>query len=234
MTIAISNNTAVFSGSGSAGPFSFTFPFFANSQISAAVASPLGIITDLVQDVDYTISTSAINDVGAHLGGSITLTNPLASGYTLTITRTLPILQGLELPNQQPFFAPAIEAAFDYLTMICQQLNESLDYIITRVQNLEGGIIPPEPIPGDGQKIVMVGDLTLSFSSGMKMILFLDPNGADRNVNFIGTYPIGFEMCVFDLGANVLVLDSVAAAIVATPGPGKSIYFDGIKWYEHS
>jgi hypothetical protein len=126
-TVANIPNYASFIGSGSTGPFSFTMPFFANSQISVTTTNLAGTITLLTQNVDYTVSHSTKNSVGEYAGGSVTLTSALTSGYTLTITRTLPLSQSTQLPNNGPFFAPTIEAGFDYLTMITQQLQRNID-----------------------------------------------------------------------------------------------------------
>jgi hypothetical protein len=85
--------------------------------------------------------------------------------------------------------------------------------------------------------ITMTGDLAYTYPGGMKKILFLNPNGSGRNVNFMQTptaYPVGFEIVCFNYGPYVIVLDSAGSAIAVPPGPGKSIYFDGTNWYEHS
>jgi hypothetical protein len=126
-TVANLPNYATFLGSGSTGPYSFNMTFFANSQIGVTTTDLTGNITTLTQNIDYTISVPAKNSVGEYAGGSVTLTSALPTGYTLTITRTLPLSQSTQLPNQGPFYAPTIEAGFDYLTMITQQLQRNID-----------------------------------------------------------------------------------------------------------
>lgn len=120
MTIANLPNFATFNGSGSTGPFLFAFPFLDDSQISVE-KTVAGVTTALTPNVDFTVSGA-----GSSSGGSVTLTVALAVGSTLTVTRTMPIEQATSLPNQGPFFATTVEAAFDYLTMICQQLQAQI------------------------------------------------------------------------------------------------------------
>jgi archaellin len=121
MTIANLPNFATFNGSGSTGPFLFTFVFLDDSQISVEKTTA-GVTTALTPNVDFTVSGA-----GSDSGGSVTLTVALAVGSSITVTRTVPIEQDTSLPNQGPYFAATIEAAFDYLTMICQQLQAQID-----------------------------------------------------------------------------------------------------------
>lgn len=62
--------------------------------------------------------------------GSITLINNgqawltagnLTSGYTIVITRIVPLIQNTSVRNQGDFYPETLEDAFDYLTMIAQQ-----------------------------------------------------------------------------------------------------------------
>ena len=123
MTVPALPIFSVFLGTGSIGPFTFAFPFLDNSEITAIVTDPLGNTTTAI----VASLTGALTDTG----GSLTLVNPLLAGYTLTITRILPIEQQIELPDGGPFFATTIEAALDYLTMICQQLVTQIAAIVT-------------------------------------------------------------------------------------------------------
>jgi hypothetical protein len=123
-------NYATFIGTGSIGPFTFAFPFLDNSEIVAIIADPSGnIINALI---------ASLTGAGTSTGGALTLTTALAVGYTLTIARQLPIEQQTTLPDGGPFFAATIEAALDYLTMICQQLqtvNNAQSIVVTTTPN---------------------------------------------------------------------------------------------------
>ena len=118
MTVPALPNFFVFLGTGSTGPFTFSFPFLDNSEIVATITDPFGNLTNAL--------VASLTGAGSDTGGSLTLTTALAVGYTLTVSRQLPIEQETTLPDGGPFFAATIEAALDYLTMICQQLQTNI------------------------------------------------------------------------------------------------------------
>jgi len=236
MIVQAISNEVTYIGTGSVGPFTFSFNFYEDTDLVVTIIDLLGVHTILALNADYTVTGA-----GSDTGGSITLTVALTNDYTLTIVRTLPIEQDTSLPNQGPYFASAIEAALDYIIMVCQQLYSLyLDAMTAygdlemRVLVLEGlGYFPPAVVAGASTKTVMTGTLSLTFVSGMKEILFLDPNGANRQVDFLQTptpYPAGYEVYVYNYGPFVIILDSVAL-IPVPAGQGRSIYFDGAAWY---
>ena len=152
MTVPNLPNSAIFQGSGSSGPFTFAFPFFENSDIVATVADPSGNTSNAVVD--------SITGAGTDTGGSLTLTDPLLSGYSLTITRSMQIEQQTTLPNGGPFFAATIESAFDYLTMIDQQLATRIGSIETRgftinLTQVSAGTVVTTPVPTQYGNVVV-------------------------------------------------------------------------------
>jgi hypothetical protein len=117
MTVAALPNFKQFIGTGSTGPFTFAFTFDSNTELSVTVAGA-GVVT-LSPAHDY-----AVSGAGSSLGGSVTLTNALAVGSVLTVTRTLALEQDASLPNQGPFFSTTIEFALDRIVKMLQQLNQ--------------------------------------------------------------------------------------------------------------
>jgi hypothetical protein len=79
-------------------------------------------------------------------------------------------------------------------------------------------------------KQTMTTDIILPYSDGFKTILLLDSNGAVRNVDFSGSYPIGYEVYCRNYGQYDIILDSVDTAIKVSPLEGISVYFDGVDW----
>jgi hypothetical protein len=64
-------------------------------------------------------------------GGRVTLDDPLPEGARLAIVRDVPFEQVVDLQNNTAFLPEVIETALDRLTMICQQLRESLSRAVT-------------------------------------------------------------------------------------------------------
>lgn len=119
MSLSTTTNKTEFIGNGTAGPFTFNFKFFANSDISVVVNG-----TTMAEGVDYTL-----NGAGNVNGGSITLTAPLLTGTTMVVRRTVALTQPVSLPVNGPFFADVIEKEFDRLTMMIQQLATRVDEV---------------------------------------------------------------------------------------------------------
>lgn len=59
----------------------------------------------------------------------------------------------------------------------------------------------------------------------------LDPNGAARNFNPSGTFPVGYEAVVLNTGiAFDIVFDAAVSAQVVTPGTMGTFIYDGTIW----
>lgn len=113
-------------GTGSSGPFSFSFKVFQPSDmlvVKLEVAT--NIETDLTLTTDFTVSLNA--DQNSNPGGTITLVSPLAVGYKLVISSQVQYTQLTDLQNQGGFYPEVITDALDKLTIQTQQLNEEMD-----------------------------------------------------------------------------------------------------------
>lgn len=118
MTVATNVSKTQFLGSGSAGPFTFNFRFFANSEINVVKTSSLGVETTLTEGTGYTLTGA-----GSQAGGSLILMTVLESGETLEVIRTIPLTQPTSLRNQAAFFPEIHEDAFDRMLMQIQQVD---------------------------------------------------------------------------------------------------------------
>jgi len=119
MTISSTSNKAQFSGSGTTGPFPFTFKVFDSGDLDIIKTSSLGVDTTLTITTHYTVSLNA--DQNNNPGGSVTLVSSLAVGETLTILRTVDATQETDIANGGGFYPEVIENALDRVTMLCQQ-----------------------------------------------------------------------------------------------------------------
>lgn len=139
MTVPAVPNYATFAGNGTTGPFTFNFPFQLSTDLVAAVTDQYGSITPAL--------VASITGAGSDTGGSISLTAALPVGSSLTVFRIMPLAQQTQLPNGGPYFAATIEAALDYLTMLCQQLQESIDRLSNTVTYVNA-----DPATGAGKR----------------------------------------------------------------------------------
>lgn len=109
-------------GNGVTNTFPYTNKIFLPTHLVVTQKNTTTLVkATLVLNVDYTVS-----GVGNLLGGNVVLFVPLPTGYSLTIERIVPTLQLTGIKNQGAFHAEIHEDAFDYLTMIDQQLRADL------------------------------------------------------------------------------------------------------------
>lgn len=106
-----------FVGDGMTTEYDFAFPALSADHIAV-----------YVDEVKITSGYTAALLPG---GGRVTLDEPLPEGARLAIVRDVPFEQVVDLQNNTAFLPEVIETALDRLTMICQQLRESLSRAVT-------------------------------------------------------------------------------------------------------
>lgn len=105
--------------------FPFAFKVFAASDVVVVLTDPAGAETTLTGGgTDYSVTLSADQDTSP--GGTVEKISALATDYLLTITSSVPNLQPLTLTNQGGFYPTVINAAFDRLTILVQQVSEQV------------------------------------------------------------------------------------------------------------
>jgi hypothetical protein len=121
MTLETTENRIQYSTNGSTTEFSIPFKFLENSHVAAYYQNSEGLVAKLTLDTHFSLSGA-----GAAAGGTLTTLSVLATGGTLTITREVPATQGMDLVNGDSFDADVLEQAFDKLTMLAQQAEDTL------------------------------------------------------------------------------------------------------------
>ncbi|EPP0959105.1 hypothetical protein ACULX3_001719 [Cronobacter turicensis] len=116
MTVSTEVDHNNYTGNGVTTAFDYNFRVFKKSDLTVTVVDLNENITTLVLDTDYTVSGA-----GAYFGGKVNLAIPLATGWKISIERSLPVTQETDLRNQGSFFPEIHEDAFDKLTMLIQQ-----------------------------------------------------------------------------------------------------------------
>jgi len=159
MSVATTINKVIHSGNDVASEFAFTFKVFAQANLVVTRYTIADATLDvLALTTDYTVT---LTDSGAG-GGKVTLVaGALSSAYKLVIERQLTIEQATDYIENADFNAETIETSLDRLTMICQQLKEQLDRMISGNITTDAGVIytpsdyaVPTIAAGDALKIL--------------------------------------------------------------------------------
>lgn len=133
-TVSTTSSTTTAQGNGVTTAFSYNFPI--SSAAYAVVTVTNGTVTPITT-ITLSPTQYTITGIGGATGGTVTYPkagSPLPSGYSITISRVLPLIQTTSLCNQGPTFC-AIEHALDYLTYIAQQLWSSIAFIQGELTN---------------------------------------------------------------------------------------------------
>ena len=121
MTVSSTTSKVSFSGNGSTTAFAVSFYFLANSDLKVTLRKADGTEVVKTLTTDYTVTGA-----GNTAGGTVTMGTAPASGETLVITRNVSLTQPIDYQPNDPFPANTHEQALDRLTMITQQINETL------------------------------------------------------------------------------------------------------------
>jgi len=127
-TVNTTINSITYTGNGATTNFSFSFAYPGAASSAASdfsVTTVVSGVTTVLPTNSYAITfNSPVSPNPTGIGGSVLypLSGPaLVNGATLTITRTLPAIQGTSLSNQGILYPPTLEQEYDYLTMLIQQ-----------------------------------------------------------------------------------------------------------------
>lgn len=122
MTIASeTNRSGPYPGNGVTTAFDYEFKIASAAHVKVIKRNASDVEATLVLDTDYTVS-----GVGAD-NGTVTLSVAPATGETITLLRSIPFVQELDLENQGPYFAQSVEDALDLAAARDQQLSERID-----------------------------------------------------------------------------------------------------------
>ncbi len=132
MTLSTTDSKVIYTGSGITGPFTFTFPIYAASDLVVkryTIAD--GTETTFVLNTDYTVAGSFSSTSPA--GGTVTLTSTLSSSYKLIIQRVLAYTQSVDLQENDDLPANTIEKSIaDRVVMLIQQVKEVIERAVVR------------------------------------------------------------------------------------------------------
>jgi len=111
--------TGPYSGNGSTTEFAYDFKVIDESHLVVTLKDSSDVET--VQTIVTQYAVSGVGDAG---GGTITMVTPPASGETLTLSRSVPRTQEVDLVNRGAVQPEVLETAYDKLTQQIQDQAE--------------------------------------------------------------------------------------------------------------
>lgn len=112
-------------GTGDVNSYTFPFRVFAADQVKVYVRTADAASGTLLDTTQYSVTLASAS--AQTVGGTVTLSAPLAAGAKLVILSNIPYTQLLALQNQGAFNAEDLNAAWDKNTALSQQLLDRLD-----------------------------------------------------------------------------------------------------------
>lgn len=112
-------------GTGDVNSYTFPFRVFAADQVKVYVRAAGAASGTLLDTTQYSVTLASAS--AQTVGGTVTLSAPLAAGAKLVILSNIPYTQLLALQNQGAFNAEDLNAAWDKNTALSQQLLDRLD-----------------------------------------------------------------------------------------------------------
>ena len=152
MSLSDASNKVIYAGDGITTAFDIVpaLPVDSDgSDVYVYVVDNLGAVTLLSSNYTVDLNTLKVNypTVGgvAPLGVGV---NAVPVNWELVILRSEPLSQALALTNQGIWDGPSIDAAFDKLTMIAQQLQEQISRCFKAPINMPSPASPMLPVTG--------------------------------------------------------------------------------------
>lgn len=129
MTVSTTARSVTYTGNDSTTIWTFTFPVLVASHMAVKV---IDTVTGAVSDIAPANFTLA--GVGDDAGGTVTyplVGAPLTTTQKITLIRTVPITQDLDIQNQEGFFPEVVEDQLDLIVMMIQQLEGDVSKVIS-------------------------------------------------------------------------------------------------------
>ena len=182
MTVSVLRNQVQYTGNNSTTQFTVNFPFTEKSQVKVYLGGTLQTIT-----THYTLTDPDST-------GTVTFVTAPGTGVVVSFIRETDFLQTVDYANNDILDAETLEAAFDKLTMMCQQVKNLADKAV-----------------GFSETVNESETTSLKLASGTgdlagKLLAF------DDSGNFVTTQEIGTFRGNYDAYAAYVVRDLVRDA----------------------
>jgi hypothetical protein len=164
VTVSTEVNKNVYVGDGVTVSFAVSFPILDETHLAVEIKDVNGVITEKVIITDYTVNGTG-NDTGRtnYSSGNVVFGTAPLSTDTVTIKRSIPILQETDYVENDTFPAESHEEALDKLTMIAQQQGEESDRTL-KIDSSVTGFNTTIPTPEAG-KVLRYNDAADGFEN---------------------------------------------------------------------
>ena len=204
-TLTSSTTKLVYNGSGSTGPFAYTFYVYSTSDLLVTKYDSVGTPTTLVLNTGYTATKTPATGKGT---GTITLTTALATGETLVIMRNMSYLQSQNWTNNASLTATSLNDMADKLDMQIQQLKEASDRSFQLPLSNTTGPLRLDPVASE-----LIGWC----SDGINLCNYsTNPTAVSvPTIDYIGNYGGSLATALASIGSNNQILQINSAITVS-------------------
>ena len=215
MTISTTNSIAVLNGNDATTSFPVGVKFLKNSDMVVTLSDNNGTVTQLVEgtgDGEYSL-TGAGDDAGGTLVYPEGEGTTLPTGWTITVTRELALVQDLDLTNQSGLFLEVIESMFDRVVMMMQQVYDQESFAALRkdITNVFFDAFG-DRISNIGKPIAATDAVRLTELSDLEARVLADSEVAFTSWQMVGTGTTDYEIAgatTSEEGAYDVLLDNV-------------------------
>lgn len=160
-------------GDGSATIFPYSFWINESADLGVFLKDADGVVTELVEDTDYTITGAGLKD-----GGSIVTTNALETGEELTLVQWPALVQLSDFRNAEEYVGDDHELALDKIEAQLHKLQYQVDQcmqerITDGLSGIDGAIAPltlPAVVERAGGTIGFTSDETAPEGPGSVVV----------------------------------------------------------------
>ena len=168
-----------------------------------------------------TVTNYVVSGLGNDNGGTVTFDTAPADQSDITIMRDVQFTQLIDLRPYDPLPAETLEAAYDRIVMMVQQLNNSFGLIFgTDIP----GLVTPDYAAGEYWRWA---DATQEVVTGVPVALTVDSASDSDVIDGTGTVPLVYTPAQLKLAVDTHETQHInLAALPGTPEPNTIYYID--------
>ena len=123
MTVSTTASAITYIANGAVTQWNFSFPITDAAHLQLKIKDPTGVLSTIPA------SAYSVVGIGSPTGGHVVYPlagNPVSPGWRVRIQRVVPLIQQIDIVNQEAFYPEVIEAGADYAMFVMQQLDQRL------------------------------------------------------------------------------------------------------------